>query len=411
MEFLANDYKVVTQSPSPEDIYCYSPGVAVLDNGRIIATMDFGGKGVGRLSTNCQRRPGSGFYNTGRAFLSDDGGETFRQVLEMPMLCARPFKAGNSVYIIGFCRDLHIVRSDDNGETWGEVCNLTNGQFWHQAPSNVWYKGDHVYLVMERMTHEKNDWPVCGIAPVLMRGNVNDDLTKRENWTFADELVFDENIDETKIKEFGVPFFPNVEGGYMAGTPFGWLECQVVQLKKENDWFFDKSGKTFHIFARCWTGHSWTAGVLKVVEQDDGSMKTMFETAPSGERFLYTPIIGGGQSKFHILYDEKTKTYWLATNQFVDSMVDFNKMTPNDRKGYDRSRLILQYSHNCFDWIFAGVVAMGNSPKEARSYPAMAFDGDDIILTVRTGDKNSLNGHDTNKITFHRVKNFRNLIY
>jgi hypothetical protein len=54
---------------------------------------------------------------------------------------------------------------------------------------------------------------------------------------------------------------------------------------------------------------------------------------------------------------------------------------------------------------------MGDTPKEARSYPSMVFDNNDIILAVRTGDKGTLNGHDTNKISFHRVKDFRNLIY
>ena len=60
---------------------------------------------------------------------------------------------------------------------------------------------------MEQMTHKKLTWPVCSIAPVLMRGNIHTDLCKRENWTFASELVFDEVIDENSLNDFGVPFF------------------------------------------------------------------------------------------------------------------------------------------------------------------------------------------------------------
>ena len=125
---------------------------------------------------------------------------------------------------------------------------------------------------------------------------------------------------------------------------------------------------------------------------------------------VFINIPGGGQSKFHILYDQQTKTYWLITNQFIDGMVNFNKMTNRDRIGYDRSRLVLYYSHNCFDWIFAGVVATGKTYKEARSYATICFDGEDMLVLARSADAETRNGHDTNMITFHKIKNFRSLI-
>ena len=410
MKHLADDYVTVIRSSDPSSMYCYSPGLLKLKNGRIIATMDFGGPGVQNMEGACHRNKESDWYNTGRIFISDDNGKTWRQsAAALPMLCMRPFAAGNSVYIIGICQDLEIVRSDDNGETWSKCYPLSQGQYWHQAPSNVWYEHDHVYLVMERMTKRKG-WPVCSIAPVLMRGNINDDLTDRGNWTFASELVFEKHINQDNLVEFGIPFYPDIEGGYMTNTRCGWLETNVVRLKKKDDVFYDPTGRTFHLFMRSWTGLAWTGAMAKVIEKEDGSMETMFETAPSGKRMVFINIPGGGQSKFHIVYDEQTRTYWLLSNQFIDSMVDFNRMTPNERKGYDRSRLVLHYSYNCFDWIFAGVVAAGSNLREARSYASMQIDGEDLIILSRTGDANSLNGHDTNQITFHRVKDFRSLI-
>lgn len=410
MKHLAEDYKVVVSSPNPEDTYCYSPGILKLENGRIIASMDFGGTGVARMEGRAQRNPGTDRYNIGQILTSDDNGETWVKKATVPLICMRPFEAGKSIYAIGFIRDLGIVRSDDNGETWSEVYPLTDGEFWHQGSTNVWYKDDCVYLVMEKMTHNRAPWPVCSIAPILMRANINDDLTKRASWTFASELVFDECVNEKDFCEFGIPFYPEMPGGYMSGTPCGWLETNVVQLKKENDWFYDKSGKTLHLFMRSWTGLAWTGALAKVVEKDDGSMETMFETAPSGKRMLFINIPGGGQSKFHVLYDEKTKTYWLVSNQFRDSMVNFNTMNEKDRHGYERNRLVLHYSYNCFDWIFAGVVASGKSFKESRSYASMQFDGEDLLILSRSGDKNCYNGHETNMITLHRVENFRELI-
>ena len=410
MKHLADDYSIVVRSPAPENVYCYSPGLLKAKNERIIATMDFGGEGVKDMKASVKRNPDGNRYNTGRLFVSDDGGNNWVEKSAFPLLCARPFAAGDSIYVIGFSRDLGIMRSDDNGDTWSEVFPLTKGELWHQAPSNVWYENDKVYLVMERMTHG-GDWPVCGIAPVLLRADINADLTKRKNWTFASELVFDQHINDTKLAEFGIPFYKNGDmESYMGQTNCGWLETNVVRLKKENDFLYDKTGKTLHLFMRAFTGLPWTGALAKVIEKDDGSMETMFETAPSGKRMTFINISGGGESKFHILYDDKTRTYWLLTNEFTDRMVDFNNWTHNQRHGYDRSRLVLYYSYNCFDWIFAGVVTSGKTRRQSRSYASMAFDNNDLIMLLRTGSEEAFNGHDTNLITFHRIKDYRSLI-
>jgi hypothetical protein len=405
MKHLAEQFTTMVTSPSPMDVFCYSPGIVKLDDGRIIGTMDFGGPGVLKMD-GCVQNGSFGFL--GRFYYSDDGGESWAFTAKRSMYHMRPFVAGNRVYAMGHHGDLSIVVSEDRGETWSEIHDLSKGQSWHQAPSNVWYKGEHVYLVMERVTRH-DGWSVCAIAPVLMRANIHDDLTKRESWTFASELVFEKEVNEDCLKEFGIPFYPRTKGGY--GTEhMGWLETNVVQLMKANDWFYDKTGKTFHLFMRAWTGLDWTGAILKVTENEDGSMITCFEYAPSGKRLIYTYIPGGGQSKFHILYDEKTKTYWLLSNQFIDGMVNFNKMTYHEQRGYDRSRLVLHYSYNCFDWLFAGVVSAGKTLKESRSYASMCFDNDDLLILSRTGDENALSGHDTNIISFHRVRNFRGLI-
>lgn len=414
---LADEYKVIVESPSPEDCYCYSPGIAVLPGGRLVATMDFGGTGVRRMPGAVAERRPNGYYQLGKIFLSDDQGDTWREVAQMPFMHMRPFVLGDALYVIGHHNDLGVARSDDWGETWTAPSMLTQGERWHQAPSNVCCKGDAIYLVMERMTHQRNGWPVCGIAPVLMRGRVGADLLKKENWTFASELVFDETIFEDRINYFGIPFLPkdDVEGS-PARFPSGWLEANVVQLHKETDWLYDPSGSTFHIFMRCFTGGlPWTGAIAKVVEHPDGTMETMLEHAPSGKEMVFTCIPGGGLSKFHILYDAPTQTYWLLTSLFTDSYRRMETLPQADRHGYDRSALALYYSHNCFDWLPVGIVTTGGEEggrkgTHARSYASMAIAGDDLLVLSRSGDARTKNGHDTNMITFHRVRDFRSLI-
>jgi len=159
---------VLDHSPDPKRIFTYSPGICALPNGRLIATMDICGEGVKDIEgvkgvmgeKQCQ----------GKIFVSDDGGESWRFITNTPMMHARPFVSGSSVYVLGHAHDLTIVRSDDGGETWSEAVKLTSGERWHQAPCNVHHYNGHVYLVMERNLDPANkDWPVATLAPVLMR--------------------------------------------------------------------------------------------------------------------------------------------------------------------------------------------------------------------------------------------------
>ncbi len=398
---------VVFSSPNPSEIYCYSPGIAKLPNGRLLATLDLGGVGV----TSMEGPKGLRYGETvmGKAFTSDDRGQTWEERLNFPFMMARPFIAGASVYIMGLAGDLTIVRSDDRGLTWSAPALLTEGEQWTQAPANVHYSGDYIYLVMNRRPYDDvKGWAVSVEAPVLLRGKINSDLTLRENWTFASEMVFRDIVSANELHYFGVPFFTVrekeevevAEGRYCA--PIGWLETNVVQFTDPNHGWYDPAGRTFHLWSRAHTGGTGYAAIAKVVEQEDGSMITMMETVPSGK-----------EMKFHILYDEATAMYWLLSTQATDSMSQADKL-PKERYGLpnnERNRLQLQFSKNCVDWCFAGMVSIGKSFKQARHYASMVIDDEDLHVLSRSGDEQAKNAHDGNLITLHTIPNFRKLLY
>lgn len=408
---LANEYVVVTESPSPTDVFCYTPGLARLDGGRFVATMDFGGKGMKKGAPH------------GRIFTSDDHGATWTNRSSFPFQHARPFVAGRALYVLGQSGDLVVVRSDDGGTTWGPSVKLSDGQHWHQSACNVWYANGCVYLVMERRVSERiKTWPVGELAPVLMRGRTDADLAKRESWTFASELSFHDTLPNIErdpgIDFFGVPFFPSDYpfGSLPALTrnsaPIGWLETNVVQFRDPDHIWFDPGGKTFHLWARAHTGGTGYAAIAKVVENADGSLTTTLEKMPSGKTALFLPC-PGGQMRFHVLYDDATKLFWLLSSQATDSMTRADRL-PKDRfnlPNNERHRLQLHFSKNMVDWCFAGVVAIGATPLESRHYASMAIDGDDLCVLSRSGDARAKSAHDGNLITFHRVKNFRSLVY
>ncbi|OAM89906.1 hypothetical protein AW736_11365 [Termitidicoccus mucosus] len=77
----------------------------------------------------------------------------------------------------------------------------------------------------------------------------------------------------------------------------------------------------------------------------------------------------------------------------------------------ETGRLVLHFSKNMIDWCFAGLAAVGPSPKQARHYASMDMDGDDLVILSRSGDARAKSAHDGNLITFHRVRNFRDLVY
>lgn len=400
---LAPVMSVIKKSPAPQELFTYSPGICVLESGRIIATLD-----------TLDRRTNE---KKGYIYLSDDGGLHWRFVANFPFYHARPFAAGNLVYILGHHGKMMIIRSGDDGETWSQPSVLAEGR-WHQAPCNVLHAKGNVYLVMERVTAEIPAWPVSVLAPVLMRAREGDDLCCRENWTFASELICRETVKLENCHYFGMPFYPVKVDAVTHLAPCrsfaapGWLESNVVQYADPSHFWYDPSGCTFHLWMRAHTGCTNIAAMIKVVENGDGTMTTMLENAPSGQPIVYFPF-PGGHMKFHILFDDVTKLYWLVSTQSTDSAVRPECMPPEryELSDNERQRLALHFSRNCLDWCFAGLVDAGETTVESRHYASMAIHGEDLIILSRSGDKNAKDPHNTNMITAHKVKNFRELVY
>jgi hypothetical protein len=133
---------------------------------------------------------------------SDDGGQTWEHRGDYPFMHARPFVAGQSLYILGQCEDLMVVRSDDGGETWSGPARLTDEEDWTQAPCNVHQAHGCVYLAKNKRPYShRGIWSVSVEAPVLMRGRVEKDLTRRENWTFSSVLAFRDAVKPEDLDE------------------------------------------------------------------------------------------------------------------------------------------------------------------------------------------------------------------
>lgn len=412
---------IVYESPTPKTVYAYSPGIAALPSGRLIATMDQGGPG----SKDKPAKPKEGKVKrerpwNGKIYISDDCGAAWKEVSAMPLGFARPFAAGTAVYIIGTCKGLAIMRSGDEGLTWGEPVWLNKDKQWHQAPSNVHYANGRVYLVMESVTDPAFPmWPVSVLAPVVMSADVNSDLTQTESWTFSNELSYKQLIEEAgEPNLIGVPFLPTgalalmSPGDKRLNPPAGWLETNIVQFNDPDHVWYDPKGRTFYLWMRAHTASTNLAAIAKAVEDETGAITVSPAVAPSGKTMLYVPC-PGGHLKFHILYDEPGKLFWMVSNQSTDSMTRPDRLPENryNLPNNERHRLVLHFSKNCVDWCFAGRVADTGAPDQSRNYPAMAINGDDLCILARSGDARAKSAHDGNLITFHRIRGFRELAY
>ncbi len=415
---LAQDFVLVGESPFPGEVPLYTPTILRLETGRLVA-------GYTRASDDIPRHGPSAEV----LLTSDDRGRSWMKRAELPALQGRIFAAGRALYYVSTGAGMPLSRSDDSGVTWSPPQPLTSMDLvWQQTAANVWHARGNVYLAFERRNKVINAWGPSEKALVLLRARAEDDLTKPAAWTFSSELVFADvvpgvrtnEINRTGLDFFGVPFFrqdyPNraevAKSPRRTMPPIGWVEPGVVQIMDPNHVWHDPSGRTFHILARAHTGGTGFACLTKVVENTDGTMTMSLEQAPSGKKMLYLPV-PGGQMRFHVLYDPKTQLYWLVGSQATDSMTRAERLPPArfDLPYNERHRLVLHFSRNLVDWCFAGLVAKTESPREARHYASMDIDGDDLVILSRSGDARAKSAHEGNLITFHRVRNFRELVY
>ncbi len=388
---------VLYHSPCPAELYCYTPALAHGFNSRIFASFDLAGDALAK-EDGPKSSVGDRNGNQMRIYVSDDQGNSWRETGRLPMLHARVFTAGETVYAIGHGGDLLISRSTDNGETWEPPVVLDSSAFWHQSAGTIEYANGRVYLVMEHAAAH-NDPPRGGGDPVLMAADVNADLTKRENWTFS-------NV--ARLEDYR-PYLPKVPGDPV--TVPQWLESCVVFQRDMNNFFYDPDFRKPLILLRTRNRLNMdTAMMLQGVEHPDGALELTVPRLPDGTPVVLTPL-PGGYMKFQIIWDEPSKRYWLIASRTEFSTFTKRETLPDGVFWVDeRQRLELYYSTNLFDWCCAGVVAKGAEVICSRHYASLLACGNDLLVLSRSGDTDAASTHDTDMITLHRIPDFRSLV-
>ena len=378
-DVLARDYQVLAESPDPQNVFAGSPALAKLPGGRLVATHDWF-----RTDPNKEKIP-----NQGQVLTSDDGGCTWVKRASTDLMWASPFALGEVLYLIGNkpgSREIAIARSQDGGESWTPESILFEGRYTN-APTSVIERDGFVYRAFETCTPGNDTWKSLVVA-----ADVSKDLLAPAAWRMSNHVPYPGTPGSFKQGEDPQGLYPPDAARSICED--GWLEGNVVEVASR-----------LRVILRVRMQGEATAGVCAVCDvADDGRRLT--------NRFAQFYPMAGGQCKFHIIKDGAMGLYWTATTPPTDSFQPPGPLWDRGFRGSpgnERRALTLMYSRDALNWFQAGFVSISPSPMESFSYASLLADGDDLLVVSRTS-RAGKNQHDTNLITLHRVRDFRQLV-
>jgi len=358
--------------------YLGSPSVVRLPDGDLLATHDYFGPG-------CPKNHEAEEHLTS-VYRSGDDGRTWTNVTHIAgAFWSTLFLHGGSLYLLGTSQQygsIVIRRSDDRGSTWTHPADRTSGLLfrggpfrnppnYHCAPVPVLEKDGRLYRAFE--DNDPCDWP-RGFQSLVISAPADADLLDADKWRMSIKLPFD-------------PAW--VPPGWGALDAPGWLEGNVVETP---------------------TGELWN--ILRFNSAPWVEMACVVTIHDAGRRIAFDPATGfvrfpGGMTKFTIRRDPATGLYVTLSNNNTDPA------WPNQR-----NVLSLHASRDLAGWRHVKTLLEDDLPLShddsirltGFQYVDWHIDGDDLIYLVRTAYDGAHTFHDANRVTFHRLAEFRRVV-
>lgn len=360
---------VIDYSPAQSGRYIAgSPSIVMLDDGSYLAKGDDYG-------------PAVGISELARIYKSVDKGASWEQISEVEGITwATLFAHRGAIYMMGTSAGhglghAIIRKSLDGGITWTQPSDTTNGMIfpdrsYHTAPVPVIIHNGRIWRAMEDEKGE-GGWGK-NFRALMLSAPLDSDLLKSSSWTASNPLGYN--------------------GQWLHGKFGGWLEGNAV---------VSPQGQVTNILRVSMTQGG---GKAAVVTYDTAGKVASFD---SQSGFIDFP---GGSTKFHILFDSISNSYWALSNAVLKKHEN-----EHSNQGMIRNTLVLMSSENLEHWnIVDTVLYHPDVAKHGFQYPAFIIDGDDIIFVARTAYKDDFGGayrqHDVNYLTFHRISQFRRLL-
>jgi len=358
--------------------YLGSPSIARLEDGSLLATHDYFGPG-------CPKNHEAEEHLTS-VYRSRDEGQTWTNLTHIAgAFWSSLFVHRGSLYLLGASQQygsIVIRRSEDGGNTWTHPMDESSGLLfrggpcrqapnYHCAPVPVIEAGGRLYRAFEDC--DPCQWP-AGFQALVISVPADADLLRAGNWRMSNKLPYSRSWDPPAWGPLQAP---------------GWLEGNMVQAPD---------------------GALWD--ILRFNSIPLANKAAMVRVLDEGRRIAFDARDGfadlpGGMSKFTIRRDPQTGMYLTLSNNVT--AVDWPTQ---------RNILSLYASANLREWRHVRTLLEDDSPLAPEDslrltgfqYVDWQFDGQDLIYLVRTAYGGAHSYHDSNRITFHRLSAFRELL-
>lgn len=368
-------YSEVKYQPERARTYLGSPSITRAPDGALVATHDHFGAGSPRNH--------EGEEALLSVYRSEDEGQTWVNVTHvMNQYWSSVFTHRGALYLLGTSQQygsIVIRRSDDGGFTWTRAGDrksglLDQGGFFHDnpnyhcAPVPVLSHAGRLWRAFEDCRDAR--WGP-GFQSLVLSVPEDADLLDADSWTMTNKLAFDPAWLPDDWK-------PVVNAGWLEGNMVLAPDGQLLNiLRLQSDPQLDK------------------AAVVRI--SADG-------TKAEFERIIDFP---GGITKFSIRHCQPCGLYLTLANASMD---------PAEIP--QRNVLALCASHDLHTWRVVHELLRDESGLEwdmsrrltGFQYVDWQFDGADILYLVRTAYRGAHNFHDSNRITFHRLTDYAQLL-
>jgi hypothetical protein len=376
-----------------------SPSIVRLPDGALLATHDYFGL------PNCPKNHESEESLTS-VYRSEDDGASWQNITHI-MNCywSSLFVHQGSVYILGTSQQygsIVIRRSDDGGFTWTHPADAKSGLLfrggifhdppnYHCAPVPVVLHQGRLYKAFEDC--DPLVWGV-GFQACVISAPADADLLAAASWTMSNKIPFD-------------PAWTPAEWGAVERP--GWREGNVVVAPDGELWNI----LTFEATPL------WQEKSPRIKIHD------------AGQRISFDPTSGyidfpGSKAKFSIRQDPVTGKYLSLVNNIAspDLLKDMlasgalNTWVHRSHLIRQRNVMSLTVSDDLWNWRVVRTLMTddtGLTPEDSIrltgfQYVDWQFDGDDLIYLVRTAYRGAHNFHDSNRMLYGVLRNFRSLI-
>ena len=338
---------VINQLPINRNRIIASPSIAIMEDGTYIASHDIFRRGT--TTGSCDRGAADTYV-----FRSMNKGRSWTRVSIIKNIgAATLFTNGRFVYILGVNGQCKIIvqKSPNKGRAWGSAHEI------EKAPRGMTPNPPVIY--------NNRIWFAYG-GKGAMSAPRSASVLDSEAWTFTNQV--------------------NPASNWLNGKFTYWTEAQIVASPQTGVVVLPKTHDLPY------------TGLIKVVDETkvDFDPNTGFARLP------------GAGIKFGCIYDSVSKKFYALTNPILSVHAGLKVsggirntgavLSSMDLKNWYVEKIFLYSPHIRF---------------EAFQYFNFAIDGDDMAVISRTalkiGDERPDRGHESNILSFHVIKNFRNL--